>query len=271
VTPTAPNLDHVLDVALAIAHRAGDIIMDKFLRLEQVSKKGIVDLVTEADLASEREIVISLRNAFPTHAIVAEEGDYELDQPSPYRWVIDPLDGTTNYVHGLPMFAVSIGYQQDGDTKVGIVLNPAQKEEYVAVQGRGAKLNGSPIHVSSVSVLQESLLVTGFPYVHDDLFNRTFDLYRELHHRCQGVRRLGAAALDFCYVATGRLDAFYEARLNPWDLCAGDLICREAGGLTSDWQGDPIPFSGRRILASNGLLHQQVLAVLNLPSFAGIR
>ncbi|MFC1484164.1 inositol monophosphatase family protein [Candidatus Neomarinimicrobiota bacterium] len=271
MTSAAPNLDHVLDVALAIAHRAGDILMDKFLRLEQISKKGIVDLVTEADLASEREIVMSIRNAFPNHAFIAEEGDYDQAQPSPYRWVIDPLDGTTNYVHGLPIFAVSIGYQQDGDTKVGIVLNPAQDEEYVAVQGRGATLNGTTIHVSSVSILQESLLVTGFPYVHDDLFDRTFDLYRELHHRCQGVRRLGAAALDFCYVGAGRLDAFYEARLHPWDLCAGDLICREAGGQTSDWEGGPIPFSGRRILASNGLIHDQVLDVLNLPSFADIR
>ncbi|MFC1620507.1 inositol monophosphatase family protein [Candidatus Neomarinimicrobiota bacterium] len=271
MTSAAPNLDHVLDVALAIAHRAGDILMDKFLRLERVSKKGAVDLVTEADLASEREIVMSIRNAFPNHAVIAEEGDYDLAQPSPYRWVIDPLDGTTNYVHGLPIFAVSIGYQHDGDTKVGVVLNPAHNEEYTAIKGKGARLNGEPIKVSQVSQLSESLVVTGFPYTHNDLFLRTFDLFREIYGRCQGGRRLGAAAVDFCYVAAGRFEAFYEAGLNPWDLCAGDLICREAGGKTSDWQGEPIPFSGRRILASNGLIHDQLLDVLNLPSFADIR
>lgn len=271
MTSTPVNLDQVHDVALAVARRAGDILMDKFRRLERISKKGAVDLVTEADLASEGEIVISLRNAFPNHAVVAEEGDYQLDHPSTHRWVIDPLDGTTNYVHGLPIFAVSIGYQQDGDTKVGVVLDPAHDEAYTAIKGKGARLNDEPIKVSTVSQLSESLVTTGFPYTHDEVFFRAFDLFREVYSRCQGGRRLGAAALDFCYVASGRIDAFYEAHLQPWDLCAGDLICREAGGQTSDWQGGPIPFSGRRILASNGLIHDQVLEVLNLPSFADIR
>jgi len=246
--------------------------MEKFQRLERVEKKGAVDLVTEADLASEREIVASLRRTFPDHAIIAEEGDYDQSVHSPHRWVIDPLDGTTNYVHGLPIFAVSIGYQWEDVTEAGVVINPAQGEEYVAVKGRGATLNGQPIQVSKVKQLAESLLVTGFPYHHDEVFNRTFDLYRAFHHRCQGVRRLGAAALDFCCVAAGRLDAFYEAYLNPWDVCAGDLICREAGGRTSDWFGDPMPPDGRRIIASNGtILHEEVLGVLAGEEFAGLR
>lgn len=276
MSATTPDLDCILEAALENARRAGAILMDKFQRLERVEKKGIVDLVTEADLASEKAIVSTLRRAFPDHAIVAEEGDYDLSAPSPHRWVIDPLDGTTNYVHGLPIFAVSIGFQVNGETTVGVVLNPAAEEEYVAVKGRGASLNGPPGHgrpirVSPVDTLQDSLLVTGFPYSHDEVFYKSFDLFRELYDRCQGIRRLGAAALDFCYVAAGRLDAFYEANLKPWDVCAGDLICREAGGRTSDWFGKPMPFSGRRILASNGRIHEEVLRVLAGEEFAGLR
>ena len=269
-TPTDPL--EILPLALEIARNAGSIIMDKFRRLEQVQKKGFVDLVTEADLASQQEIVTSLHRIFPDHAIIAEEGDYQQTAAAPHRWVIDPLDGTTNYVHGLPMFAVSIGYQVNEETVLGVVLNPAQNEEYSAVQGRGATLNGQPISVSRTDRLQEALLVTGFPYRHDEVFNRTFDLYAALHHRCQGVRRLGSASLDFCYIAAGRLDAFYEVNLNPWDVCAGDLICREAGGRTSDWFGGPLPFSGSRIVATNGTaLHEELLAVLAQPEFAGLR
>lgn len=260
-----------LEVALAAARQAGWILMDKFRRLKEVAKKGTVDLVTEADLASEAAIVAAIREAFPDHNILAEEGDYEQMSPSAPRWVIDPLDGTTNYVHGLPIFAVSIGYQVDGETVVGLILNPAQEEEYVAIRGRGATLNGKPIRVSKVSVLQEALLVTGFPYTHDEVFNRSFDLYRELYGRSQGVRRLGAAALDLCYVATGRFDAFYEANLSPWDVCAGDLICREAGGRISDWRGDPMPFTGRRVLASNGRVHKELLRILAGSEYAGMR
>ena len=271
MSATTPDLDCILEAALGTARRAGAILMDKFQRLERVEKKGMVDLVTEADLASEKAIVSTLRRAFPEHTIVAEEGDYDQSTPSPHHWVIDPLDGTTNYVHGLPIFAVSIGYQLEGETVVGVVINPAQGEEYVAVKGRGATLNGLPIRVSPVDTLQNSLLVTGFPYSHDEVFYKSFDLYRELYDRCQGVRRLGAAALDFCYVAAGRFDAFYEANLRPWDLCAGDLICREAGGRTSDWHGGPLPFSGRRILASNGRIHEEVLRVLAMEEFEGLR
>ncbi|MCH7498304.1 MAG: inositol monophosphatase [Candidatus Marinimicrobia bacterium] len=271
MTP-AGNIDQAADVALKAARQAGAILMDHFQRLERVEKKGLVDLVTEADLASEASIVAALREAYPKHAIIAEEGDYAQSAATPHRWVIDPLDGTTNYVHGLPIFAVSIGYQVEAETVFGVVLNPAQGEEYVAVRGQGATLNGEPIQVSGTDRLRECLLATGFPYTHDDVFQRSFDLFRELYNRSQGIRRLGAAALDFCYVAAGRFDAYYEANLHSWDLCAGDLICREAGGQTSDWRGGPLPFSGRRVLASNGTaLHGELLAVLAGKEFAGLR
>ena len=267
----AADLDRVVKMALETARQAGAILMETFRRVERVESKGLVDLVTEADLASEEAIVDALRQAYPDHAILAEEGDYTQPAPSPHRWVVDPLDGTTNYVHGLPIFAVSIGYQEDGETLAGVVLNPAQGEEYVAVKRQGATLNGEPISVSGTDRLQESLLVTGFPYSHDEVFTGSFDLFRELYARCQGIRRLGAAALDFCYVAEGRFDAFYEANLKPWDVCAGELICREAGGQTSDWKGGAPPFSGRRILASNGTaLHGEVLQVI-ADHYPGLR
>jgi len=258
----AADLSVALKVALEAAREAGGIIMKHYRQLQRVEKKGAVDLVTEADLACEAAIVATIRRSFPEHTIIAEEGDYQQARASDYRWVIDPLDGTTNYVHGLPMFGVSIGLQVHEETELGVVLNPAQGEEFVALKGQGATLNGKPIHVSEVDHLQDALLVTGFAYRHDEVFHRSFDLYRELHDRCQGVRRLGAAALDLCYVAAGRLDAFYEANLNPWDICAGALICREAGGVTTDWRGESLPFSGERVLASNGRLHREVMAVL---------
>ena len=264
------DLNQAHDVALAAARRGGEILMEKFTRLERVARKGSVDLVTEADLASEAAIVTLIHEAFPDHAIIAEEGDHA-GPPSAHRWVIDPLDGTTNYVHGLPIFAVSIAYQVAAQTQVGIVLNPAQQEEYVAVKGQGATLNGEPLKVSKVSRLAEALLVTGFPYARDALFHRSFDLFRALYERCQGIRRLGAAALDFCYVAAGRFECFYEFGLKSWDVAAGDLICREAGGRTSDWRGQPMPFSGSRIVASNGLVHEELLAVLAEEEFVEMR
>ncbi len=257
------DLSIAREVALAAAREAGEIIMRRFRRLEGVRKKGQVDLVTAADLESEAAIVDRIRQAFPDHAIIAEEGDYQQTVPSQYRWVIDPLDGTTNYIHGWPLFAVSIGLQVTNETVVGVVLNPAQGEEFVAVKDRGATLNGEPIQVSGVDHLQEALLVTGFPYTHDRVFYESFELFRELYDRCQGIRRLGSAALDLCYIATGRFEAFYEAHLHPWDICAGALICKEAGGLATDWRGGQLPFSAERVLASNGLIHTEMLAALS--------
>ena len=237
--------------------------MDHFGQLKQIRHKGPVDLVSEADLASEAVIVSTIGDAFPEHSIIAEEGDYEATVNPKFRWVIDPLDGTTNYVHGLPLFAVSIAFQINGVTELGLVFNPALNEKFMALRGRGTTLNDQPIQVSNVGDISAALLVTGFPYTHDEIFARSFDLFANLYPMCQGVRRLGAAALDCCYVAAGRFDAFYEANLQPWDICAGDLICREAGGQTSDWTGGKLPFDGRRALLSNGHLHAELARIIS--------
>ncbi len=258
-----PAINDVLAVANRAAHEAGAILMQHFGQLSQIRHKSAVDLVTEADLASEAAIVKMIRTSFPQHNILAEEGDYEAAANPEFRWVIDPLDGTTNYVHGLPLFAVSIAFQIKGITELGIVFNPALNELFMAQRGRGATLNGQPLQVSDVGHISEALLVTGFPYTRDKIFTRSFDLFASLYPMCQGVRRLGAAALDCCYVAAGRFDAFYEANLQPWDICAGDLICRAAGGRTSDWTGGELPFDGHRVLMSNGHLHDELMNIIS--------
>ncbi len=265
-------LEKPLEIARSAAQRAGNILLEYYGKLDSVHKKGAVDLVTDADLASEKLIVSMIRDAFPDHGILAEEGDYASikNTRSPY-WVIDPLDGTTNFVHTLPLFAVSIAFVVADITRLGVVYNPAIGEEFVAVKDTGSYLNDSPIHVSSTTSLSEALLATGFPYTHDHIFHGSFDIFHELYKRCQGIRRLGAAAVDCCYVASGRFDAFYEAALKPWDICAGALICQEAGGQTSDWRGSNMPFDGSRVMLSNGTeLHAELLELFKEKRFTEI-
>lgn len=266
---SAGFLEKPLEVARSAAQRAGNILMEYYGKLDSVRKKGAVDLVTDADLASEKLIVSMIREAFPDHGIVAEEGNYASIKSgsSPY-WVIDPLDGTTNFVHTLPIFAVSIAFVVEDITRLGVVYNPATGEEFVAAKGAGSRLNESPIHVSNTPSLSDALLATGFPYTHDHIFHGSFDIFHELYNRCQGIRRLGAAAVDCCYVACGRYDAFYEAALKPWDICAGALICEEAGGQTSDWYGSNMPFDGSRVMISNGTaLHAELLKLFKQLRF----
>ena len=260
-----------LDFASRLAVEAGGIISAHLGQVLEVRHKGTVDLVTDADLASERAILAAITEHYPGHHIISEESHTGTVSEATFRWVVDPLDGTTNFVHGLPLFAVSIALQIKGRTEIGVVYNPALDELYAARSGAGATLNGEPIHVSATDDLQEALFVTGFPYGRDDVFHRSFDLWHEFYTRCQGGRRLGAAALDCCYVAAGRFDFFYEAALKPWDICAGDLICREAGGQTSDWSDEPLPFDGSRVLMSNGIVHGDALAVLGGAKLAGLR
>lgn len=265
------ELAEVKELAIVAARRAGAILLEMFGQITQVRYKGTVDLVTEADLACEREIIRLIKEQYPQDRIVAEESANSPGPSTEPCWVIDPLDGTTNFVHGLPIFAVSIAWRDANQTMVGVVYNPVADEQFVAVSGAGATLNGVSIHVSSTNKLEQSLLVTGFPYDHDTVFERSFELFHAYYSRCQGVRRLGAAALDMCYVAAGRLDAYYEAHLKPWDICAGDLICREAGGHTSDWHDGPLPYDGRRVLATNNLIHAQMLQVLTDAGFDDFR
>ena len=210
--------------AIETAKSAGEVLMSYFGKLTDVDTKSTdIDLVTKADMDAEKIITQSIKKEFPQHNIIAEENDFhKID--SDFCWVIDPLDGTTNFVHTLPIFAVSIGLQYKDETILGVVFNPAYNQCFHATLNGGAFLNNTPINTSSTDTLSKSLLVTGFPYIHDEKWRISFSLFEDFYSRNQGMRRLGAAALDFCFVAMGRFDGFYEFNLKPWDVCAGDLI-----------------------------------------------
>ena len=226
-----------------------------------VEHKGTVNLVTEVDLAAEEWIVSRIRKAFPTHSILAEEKHNNVPAGD-VRWVIDPLDGTTNYAHGYPAFSVSIGLEVGGELEWGAVFDPVRDELYTARRGSGAFCNGAPLHVSGVSSLDASLLATGFPYDIRTDSQTNLDNFCAFAVRTQGLRRSGSAALDFCSVAAGRLDGFWELKLNPWDCAAGYLMVREAGGMVTNFRGQPGSIYDREVVASNGLIHEEMLAVL---------
>lgn len=261
-----PDVNTLLEFALDLAEESGRVLMNYFGNLSEVKHKSIIDLVTDADTESENLIISKINKKFPQHDIITEEQDLELKN-SPFRWIVDPLDGTTNFVHGLPIFAVSIALKYKGITILGVVFNPARIELYHAIQGNGSFKNGDKITVSATAKLQDSLLVTGFPYDHNDEWQLCFSLFQELYGMTQGIRRLGAAALDFCSVAEGAFDGFYEINLKPWDIAAGDIIVREAGGITSGWNGNELPESGKRVLATNGKIHKEILSSLDQEKF----
>jgi myo-inositol-1(or 4)-monophosphatase len=257
------NLGKIRDVAVAAAARAGEILRNDWDKAHTVEKKGAIDLVTEADVASEEAIIEVIRTAFPDHTILAEESGV-LPGTDPHEWIIDPLDGTTNYAHHLPEFSLSIAFALEGEMTFGLILNPVGRELFCAMRGQGAELNGRPIRVSRTKSVRESLLVTGFPY---DLEPVIDPLMRRLE-RCllaaQGVRRLGSAALDLCYVACGRFDGFWEQNLAPWDTAAGWIIAQEAGGMVSDFSQGAYSIDNKEILATNGLIHQEMTTLLAL-------
>ena len=261
------NHSGMLDFSIEMAKDAGRILMSHFGNISSVERKSTdIDLLTIADTESEAFILERIKSVYPDHHIIAEESAI-FEGNSDYRWVIDPLDGTTNFVHSLPIFAVSIGLQYQEETILGVVYNPAAHKYFWAEKNGGAFLNDKPIHITSISTLSDSLLVTGFPYIHDDRFEKGFDLFKELYGKTQGIRRLGAAALDFCFVAMGRFEGFWEFGLQPWDVCAGAIILQEAGGKVSDWDGSPMPFSGTRVLATNGHIHGEMIDVLREDLF----
>ena len=257
------NNTHLLEFAIDTAKGAGNIVKKHFGNIKSIDRKSTnIDLLTVADTESEAFILKKITSAYPHHHIIAEESAIT-KRDSDYQWVIDPLDGTTNFVHNLPIFAISIGLQYKGKTILGVVHNPAVDKCFWAEKNGGAFLNKNPIHITSTNTLSNSLLVTGFPYIHDDSWERCFDYFKEFYGKTQGVRRLGAAALDFCFVAMGRFEGFWEFGLQPWDVCAGALILEEAGGRVSDWDGSPMPFSGKRVLATNGHIHDEMMATLS--------
>ncbi|MBN1849157.1 MAG: inositol monophosphatase [Deltaproteobacteria bacterium] len=251
-----------LSTAREAAENSGDILNRLFGKNLQIKKKGVVDLVTEADLQSESTIVRIIQDRFPQDTILTEESGIH-QRPSKRVWIIDPLDGTTNFAHAFPFFAVSIALEVENEIILGLVYNPYTNERFEAVKGKGAFLNRGTINVSSTRHLEDSLLATGFPYHLREDPHHILDLFAKIIVCVQGVRRPGSAAIDLCYVAAGRLDGFWEEGLNPWDTAAGSLIVSEAGGVVTDFQRAPYhPYQGN-ILAANPFIHIDLAKILN--------
>jgi myo-inositol-1(or 4)-monophosphatase len=245
-----------LEAAVEIAHEAGKILREEFDRPAQITYKGDVDLVTQADKRSEQAIVGRLTKYFPDHSVAAEEGTGR-ESASEFCWHVDPLDGTTNFAHGYPCFCVSIALAHKDTVLAGVIYNPIYNELYAAARGEGATLNGNKISVSKIATLATSLLCTGFP-VHKRLANPNIHYYWDFTLRSHGVRRDGSAALDLACVAAGRFDGFWEFGLQKWDTAAGMLLVEEAGGNVSDFSGQRYALGGPVILATNGLIHEEM-------------
>jgi myo-inositol-1(or 4)-monophosphatase len=254
-------MEEMFQTAQQTARMAGQLLRRRFGQQQEVEHKGVVDLVTRVDRLSEQAIVDALRSAFPDHPILTEEGTSWADR-SPLRWIIDPLDGTTNYAHGFPVFSVSIALERDGQIVLGVVYDPLRDEMFAARKGAGAFLNGAEMNVSATARLTDSLLATGFPYDIRTDAQTNLDHFGRFALQAQGVRRAGSAALDLCYVAAGRFDGFWELKLAPWDVAAGSLMVVEAGGRVSDFLGGTFDIEGRQVIASNGRIHEQMIAVL---------
>jgi myo-inositol-1(or 4)-monophosphatase len=257
-----PSNPLLVSTAIEAVIKAGQIQMDFIDSGFTISKKGAIDLVTEADVAVETMFRKLIAERFPDHTILAEEFGQEKDtRGASHCWVFDPIDGTNNYAHGLPIFCSSLALEIDGRGEIGAIYDPTRKELFVGERGAGAFLNGRPIHVSAASTLVESMLVTGFPYDIHKRIPEIVGLFGDFVGKARAVRRLGSAALDICYVAAGRMDGFWEQDLKPWDIAAGAVILDEAGGKVTDFSGGP--FSSRRpqLLATNGRIHDQMLEI----------
>lgn len=253
----------MLNFAIETVRAAGQILLDKYGRKINISKKGDINLVTEADLASEKLIVERIKSHYPRHSILAEESGEAVVSGGDgnWKWIIDPLDGTTNFAHGYPCFCVTIALEYEGEIVLGVTYDPTRDELFAAEKGSGASLNGKKIRVSDTEKLSEALIVTGFPYD----FARREDFARHITEfllKSRGVRRDGSAAIDMAYVACGRFDGFWEEGLNPWDVAAGKLLIEEAGGRVSYYDDSPFSIYKPPILANNGLIHGEMLEVL---------
>ena len=251
-----------LQVAEDLARQAGALLRQGYGQAFAIEHKGAINLVTEYDRRSEALILDGLHRAFPTHAVNAEESGQVGASSEGYEWLIDPLDGTTNFAHGFPMFCVSLALTRHGALLAGAIYDPLRDEMYTARAGQGAALNGKPIHVSAVIDLDQALLSTGFPYDLRTNSNNNFAEFERFSRRVQAVRRPGSAALDCAWVAAGRADGYWEFRMNPWDVGAGVLLVREAGGQATTASGDPDCLGKDSIVLSNQHIHAQMLAVL---------
>ena len=252
----------LLTTAIEAVVSAGDVMKARFGRAIKVDKKGTIDLVTEVDLEIERGFRATMAERFPDHAILAEELGGGSDTVKGPCWVFDPIDGTTNFAHGLPIFCASLALEIDGQAEVAAVYDPMREELFTAERNGGACLNGQPIRVSSPSALVDAMLVTGFPYDVHDRVEEIVGLFGAYVAKARAVRRLGSAAIDLCYVAAGRMDGFWEQDLKPWDIAGGALIVSEAGGTVTNMEGEVFSSRGRHVLATNGPLHDAMLSVI---------
>lgn len=253
----------MLTFAIETARDAGRILLEKFGRNIQIRKKGDIDLVTEADLASETLVIERIRSHYPRHSILAEESGEAIviGGETSWKWIIDPLDGTTNFAHGYPCFCVTLALEHNGEVVIGVTYDPTRDELFAAEKGCGATLNGVPIRVSASERLADSLIVTGFPYNFKENLH-FIEHFRDFLVSSRAVRRDGSAAIDLAYVACGRFDGFWEEGLNPWDVAAGKLLVEEAGGVLSYYDGSPFSIYSPPICATNGLIHDEMLGIL---------
>ncbi|MDH5739714.1 MAG: inositol monophosphatase [Nitrospira sp.] len=258
--------DRLLETAIMASRAAGALLLNYTANGFHVEYKNPINLVTDADRAAEQCIIDHIRGSFPFHRFLAEERGSVEQAPSPYLWIIDPLDGTTNFAHGYPTYCVSIGLEYKGRCILGVIYDPSRDELFTAIEQHGAQLNGRSIHVSETATLDNSLLVTGFAYDIRETPRNNLDHFCKFALKAQGLRRTGSAALDLCYVAAGRFDGFWEVRLNPWDMAAGFVIVREAGGRLTDFSGKDLSIYGQELVASNGQIHEAMLTVLNQES-----
>jgi myo-inositol-1(or 4)-monophosphatase len=253
----------MLNFAIETAREAGQILLEKFGRKINISKKGDINLVTEADLASEKLIIERIRSHFPKHGILAEESGAAIVEggDAAWKWIIDPLDGTTNFAHGYPCFCVTLALEHNGEIALGVTFDPTRNELFAAEKGNGATLNNKPIRVSETEELKNALLVTGFPYNARERENFTRH-FTGFTYKSRGIRRDGSAAIDMAYVSCGRFDGFWEEGLQPWDVAAGVLLIEEAGGRVSYYDDSKFSIYKPPICASNGSIHQEMLEVL---------
>ncbi len=247
--------------AVSVAQQVSELLRARFGRVTQIENKGEVDLVTDVDRAAEAQIVATLRSLYPEDDILAEEGTGHRGG-SRRCWIIDPLDGTTNFAHGFPWFAVSIALVEEGMPKVGVITQPLLEETFVAEEGKGAWLNGEPIRVSGTDRLSEALMATGFPYDRRQSDIDNLDHFGRMQKTAFACRRAGSACLDLAYIAAGRLDGYWEMKLKPWDMAAGVLLVTEAGGTVTDFAGGVFAVDGPEVLATNGQIHEEVAALL---------
>ena len=262
-TPSSDECSNYLATAIRAAEAAGTVLLDRAKSGFRIDYKAAINLVTDADRQAEERIVQTILAAHRSHRILAEERGQDGATDSPYQWIIDPLDGTTNFAHGFPFYSVSIGLECHGTCIIGVVFDPVRRELFTGIAGEGAYLNGERLHVSRIDTLERSLLVTGFAYNIRETSNNNLDHFSRISLRAQAIRRTGSAALDLRYVASGRFDGYWEVKLSPWDMAAGIVIVREAGGLVSGFTQDTFSLYGQELVATNGCIHHQLLDAIH--------